>query len=687
MNSSIDLNQLKPKLKACDIDIGESKIVLEDIKTQSQLILPREHKRMLDLFTGELSVREIISELYNTDGRVSFNSIITTIHLLRSAKLLENDDLQMEQVRVDKGPHEQKSSILIRPLIDMVLVNKVAFKFLKSTIAFSILAVLILASIALPVYLFPEDGFWKFNFASFLKSGGGYEGSLIRLILISSGLIAAKAIIRSILLLFAAGGFRQFALRINFFSISFRVNDTIIYSGKRWMLILYGVTSALLYLFIATLFVFLFPQFINWDNDVKLMAILLTLIELDPYRQSELTKIFHFFYADDQLKSLMPYLKNCSLSFGDSGKRFIDELRFVIYSILAMAWAVGFTLFAMDLIVDNISDLMFAVQVGTLINQISAGVILLFLLFIFGYLFIDLFHTVFTNVVFPLTVPFGAMFKSSKKYKASDIDEHFIHTAIKKNIFLKDLSDSTIDFIVKNAKVKKLKSGKMLMVQGTSGREMYLLLKGNAEVSVRDNTGRMKPLVQLRPNSLIGEQAILSRVEHSVNVKALENIVFLDIGHKLIEDIVRREDLKNDLENLRSRIEISQFVSSAGIFNDFPPEIMNIFVEAGDLVNFPKGGEIVTEGEDDKTFYMLLRGSVQILKGEVEVAKLGKGDFFGEIALIANSKRTATVRTLEDTLLLYIEDKQFWKILSENIELAMYLESVGRHRMSDGQDV
>ncbi len=681
MNSGSDLNLLYPKLKECHQMLGDSKLILEDAKTQGQLVLPSEYKEMIDLFDGRMSVKDIISELYNLKGSVSFNSLITTIHLLQGANLLEEMDEELEKVKVEKGPHEQKSSVLIRPLLEVVLKNKVSLKIKSDTLFFAIMA-LVFSGIIAACFLMPETAFWKFHFNSFMKGTDGFQSSLLKLFAIVSALLTIKVIFKGILLLFGAGGFYRLSLRLNLFSLSFGLNENSIYSSGKIKLIIYSICCASLYLFIATAFAFVFPAS-PLVNDVKILALIFTLIELDPYRQSEMTKMFHFLYAEDQLKSLTPYLKNCSLSFTSKGQKFMDELRFMIYSILAMAWAVGFTLFSIDLIMNNLTGILLALQVESLVGQISAAVILFLLLFIFGYLFIDLLHTIFKNVVFPFMVPLAKLSSSSRKCKSKDFDNEHVKELIKQNMFFRDIHESTLDYIVENAEVKTLKKNKSLIIQGTMGREVYLLLKGKVDINVRARTGRIKSIVSLGPNTVIGEIAILKQTERTANVVAEEDIVFLEIKEVVFKKIFAQDDMQSDYQKMVARIEISQFVSSAGIFKDFPSEIMNIFVEAGDLINFPANGEIVTQGEEDKTFYMLIKGAVEVIKDGEVLTELGQGDFFGEIALIANTPRTATVKTKEETLLLYIEDKDFWKILSTNIELAMYLESVGRHRMLD----
>ncbi|HQY28304.1 MAG TPA: cyclic nucleotide-binding domain-containing protein, partial [Burkholderiaceae bacterium] len=68
--------------------------------------------------------------------------------------------------------------------------------------------------------------------------------------------------------------------------------------------------------------------------------------------------------------------------------------------------------------------------------------------------------------------------------------------------------------------------------------------------------------------------------------------------------------------------------------------------------NFPKGRTIVSEGEPSQTLYILLSGRAKVQRSdsegkEVILAVLGSGDFFGEMSLIDEAPRSASVITLE----------------------------------------
>jgi CRP-like cAMP-binding protein len=80
---------------------------------------------------------------------------------------------------------------------------------------------------------------------------------------------------------------------------------------------------------------------------------------------------------------------------------------------------------------------------------------------------------------------------------------------------------------------------------------------------------------------------------------------------------------------------------------------------ADQVESYEDGEVIVREGEERREMYVIQRGGVVISKQiegrEVEIARLHRGDFFGEMSLLESLPRYATIRAMGETKLLVIE--------------------------------
>ena len=74
---------------------------------------------------------------------------------------------------------------------------------------------------------------------------------------------------------------------------------------------------------------------------------------------------------------------------------------------------------------------------------------------------------------------------------------------------------------------------------------------------------------------------------------------------------------------------------------------------------------LITEGDRGREFFVLVGGAADVRRKGRRVNTMGPGDFFGEIALLADRPRTATVTTTAPTHLLVLTDRAFRRLLKD----------------------
>lgn len=80
---------------------------------------------------------------------------------------------------------------------------------------------------------------------------------------------------------------------------------------------------------------------------------------------------------------------------------------------------------------------------------------------------------------------------------------------------------------------------------------------------------------------------------------------------------------------------------------------------------YAPGAAVVHEGEDGVGFYLILDGKVEVRRKTKRLATLGPGEFFGEMALFVDQKRSADVVAVEPTRCLVLSRWGFWAFASE----------------------
>lgn len=113
-----------------------------------------------------------------------------------------------------------------------------------------------------------------------------------------------------------------------------------------------------------------------------------------------------------------------------------------------------------------------------------------------------------------------------------------------------------------------------------------------------------------------------------------------------------------------------EILRSVGIFARVPADLLAPLARLAEFSVVPAGREIVRQGETGDALYAIIRGRVRVVADGREVAALGPRECFGEMAILDNEPRSATVSAIEETEVLRISQADFYAILHERSEIA-----------------
>ena len=116
-----------------------------------------------------------------------------------------------------------------------------------------------------------------------------------------------------------------------------------------------------------------------------------------------------------------------------------------------------------------------------------------------------------------------------------------------------------------------------------------------------------------------------------------------------------------------------EFLQMVPVFSGLEEKTLESLLDHADEETFPAGAVILREGSPLADLYIVLRGKVEVRKKNAVLARLGKGQFFGEMAFLNElpTGRSADIVAIEETRCLSIKGPVFYAFLRRNPDTAI----------------
>jgi CRP/FNR family transcriptional regulator, cyclic AMP receptor protein len=124
-----------------------------------------------------------------------------------------------------------------------------------------------------------------------------------------------------------------------------------------------------------------------------------------------------------------------------------------------------------------------------------------------------------------------------------------------------------------------------------------------------------------------------------------------------------------------------ELLSRVPLFSGCSKKELRQIAGIADEIDFRSGKMLIRQGAPGREFFVLLEGTVDILRDGKKVSELGAGEFFGELALISNIPRTATVTTTSPIRALVVVDRDFRRLLKDDVSVAVKVLGTLAERM------
>lgn len=122
------------------------------------------------------------------------------------------------------------------------------------------------------------------------------------------------------------------------------------------------------------------------------------------------------------------------------------------------------------------------------------------------------------------------------------------------------------------------------------------------------------------------------------------------------------------------------------LFSGIDPARLKLLAYTSDVVTYHAGQVLFRRGDVGDAAYVIIEGSADVTvateSGEISVAQLKDGDFLGEIAILCDTQRTATVTASSELKTLRIRKEPFFELLRQFPEMAIELTRMLADRLT-----
>lgn len=131
-----------------------------------------------------------------------------------------------------------------------------------------------------------------------------------------------------------------------------------------------------------------------------------------------------------------------------------------------------------------------------------------------------------------------------------------------------------------------------------------------------------------------------------------------------------------------------KLLKQAPLFEQCSKQELKQIAGIADELDLSEGKVLIREGERGREFFVIVSGEIEVRRKGRKMSTLGAGSYVGEIALLSQIPRTATVTATTPLDVLVITDRAFLNLLEKSPTIAVKVartlaERVGRNEVSD----
>lgn len=255
---------------------------------------------------------------------------------------------------------------------------------------------------------------------------------------------------------------------------------------------------------------------------------------------------------------------------------------------------------------------------------------------------------------------------------------------------LSGLAGDELESFMDSLELREIPADTCIFQAGDSGDFLYLIGMGVVRLETQFS-GKKRVFSRLSEGDFFGEYAFMTRAPHHDAAIAETDVSVLVIDRATFDTWVEKyPSIRATVEDFYRRRVLARVLAITPVFEGVPPDARMALADKFQLRSFENGQVVVREGEPGNTFYLIRTGKVAIsthgMKAgneKVELGHMSEGSFFGEVSLLTEKPRTATVEAVGYVELMELTRENFKSIVQQHPSVLKVVAAYQKQRVQD----
>ena len=270
-----------------------------------------------------------------------------------------------------------------------------------------------------------------------------------------------------------------------------------------------------------------------------------------------------------------------------------------------------------------------------------------------------------------------------KNVKITTVAEAVLH--IQKSVpLLSSLTQLQLREVLMESEIHRPDEGTVVFNQNDYTNSFYSIVEGSVTVELLDQKG--KPVrFELKKGDFFGELGLLSGRRRTATIRAGLRTLLLETPRRsMLKMLASVESVRKTLDSVMMKRAVRQYLSQT-----MPESEVDYLVESASLKRYSRDDILFSEGDKADGLYMIRRGSVtvsrQIAGKEIVLAYVAAGNYVGEMALLSDAPRSATVRAAVPTEVIMLDAKRFTEVMASHSTIQARMGALSMERIKMNQ--